>query len=571
MQKLRNLTVSLKLTILIIVAVIGLIIIVLTGYLGLKKTQMNMHNMYTNNVAAIQNINSSVLDNWKIQTRALHTIIITDPADLQQKYSDLQQYISDFETVWGQYKQNVSPDKKDAVAKTQQDWLTFKAAMLHVAELGKAGEKVQANAYYQTEGWPAMVKLRDDLFALNDAEMETMKKANDDNAIAAARSIYTMLITAVIIAALLVLFGIWLMKDIITPLKTMMDVCEKLSKGDYRLVKNTKPIRKDEFGKMATALLNAQLSVRKMVKMTQDSTADLSDSSGSLTATTEQLAQAANQTAVSITEVSKGTENQLSLTNQANNMVHEIAGSLEKASDNIKTVFSAAEDSSKTADEGSGNITRAVEQMNVIEQKTNDAVLVIGDLKEKSNQIGKIVELISSIAEQTNLLALNAAIEAARAGESGKGFAVVAEEVRKLAEESAQATGRITDLINSVQEKTNNAVSYMDTNSKEVAAGADIVSKAGESFKKISGMVENITQQVKTASDVMDNVSQNSQRIAGLVDNITKENKNTAEQTQTISAATEQQSASAEEMASASRQLSDMAEKLKAEVGKFTL
>ena len=107
----------------------------------------------------------------------------------------------------------------------------------------------------------------------------------------------------------------------------------------------------------------------------------------------------------------------------------------------------------------------------------------ISALGEKSKEIGNIVDTINQISEQTNLLALNAAIEAARAGEAGRGFAVVADEVRKLAEESGNATQQISNLIKSIRDEIDGAVKSMSENTAQVEEGSKGVSEAVKAFE----------------------------------------------------------------------------------------
>lgn len=123
--------------------------------------------------------------------------------------------------------------------------------------------------------------------------------------------------------------------------------------------------------------------------------------------------------------------------------------------------------------------------MKNITEQVSVSAQVVGNLGKRSDEIGQIVETISGIAAQTNLLALNAAIEAARAGEQGRGFAVVADEVRKLAEQSAEAAANISKLIITIQQDTNSAVESIENGNRGVKDGMESVMATGEAFRII--------------------------------------------------------------------------------------
>ncbi|MGL6015928.1 MAG: methyl-accepting chemotaxis protein [Selenomonadaceae bacterium] len=234
-------------------------------------------------------------------------------------------------------------------------------------------------------------------------------------------------------------------------------------------------------------------------------------------------------------------------------------------------VSQTADQTNNTASSGEQTIHQAVDQMNIIETKTNASVEAIHALDEKSGQIGQIIEVIAGIAGQTNLLALNAAIESARAGEAGRGFAVVAEEIRKLAEQSQTAAKQITALISEVQLNTNRAVTFMQQGKLEVDAGSTAVAGAGQSFSEITSMVQLMTKGIGQITAAITAVTSHSQTMVHAVETIHEESRQVSDQAQSISAASEEQSASLEEISGASHNLAKMAEELQRAIRAFKI
>jgi len=251
---------------------------------------------------------------------------------------------------------------------------------------------------------------------------------------------------------------------------------------------------------------------------------------------------------------------------------------MEKASNNIKQMVENAQTASNTVKEASNTASSGKEAADIavvkIEQLTdavNETAGVIQKLGQMSQQIGEITVTITSIADQTNLLALNAAIEAARAGEAGRGFAVVAEEVRKLAEGSAEAVRKIGGLIRSIQTETTRAVNSIDVSSKEVQEGKSQVIK-------ISDVLSGINVAAKSAAGVTNAIVEFGQQIIREVEEVVKGlnevvsiARESAATAQEVTASTEEQTASMEEMSASAQELERLSMDLLGSVSKFKL
>ncbi|MBC8079404.1 MAG: chemotaxis protein, partial [Gorillibacterium sp.] len=238
----------------------------------------------------------------------------------------------------------------------------------------------------------------------------------------------------------------------------------------------------------------------------------------------------------------------------------------------IETIQMAVRTAKLTSDksiEGNQVIDKAVSQMKSISMSVTGLAESVNGLGERSEEIGRIVGMIADIASQTNLLALNAAIEAARAGEHGRGFAVVAEEVRKLAEQSASSSSQITELVRLIQGETREVSATMKHSLTEVNEGLISIQSAGSGFYEINQSVGDVTTRIQEVAEQVQLMSAAVYKLSDtivLMAHVAKEN---SEGTHTVSAATEEQLASMEEIASSSSALSDMAEELQLLTSKF--
>lgn len=246
-----------------------------------------------------------------------------------------------------------------------------------------------------------------------------------------------------------------------------------------------------------------------------------------------------------------------------------MSAAIQEVAASSNEVTEQATNTSLAAKEGQKVVGKSVSQMQKVGHVTAEVQVAVDELEQGSKKIGEITNVISGIASQTNLLALNAAIEAARAGEQGRGFAVVAEEVRKLAEQSKEAAEQITSLINNNQTNINNAVKAMRAGTADVKDGIVIVTSAGETFTQIVGSINQVVTQIQEVSTTVEEMARGSQLILLNINQIENISKDNMSQSQSVSAATEEQTASSEQIASASQSLTQMAQDLQVVVSKF--
>jgi methyl-accepting chemotaxis protein len=234
-----------------------------------------------------------------------------------------------------------------------------------------------------------------------------------------------------------------------------------------------------------------------------------------------QVAAASSQLSATAEQLSQGSAEQASAIEETSSTLQETASMLEQNNANTKQAAGLSEQAKESADKGNNEMQEMMDS--------------IQEIKKSSDQISKIIKVIDDIAFQTNILALNAAIEAARAGEAGMGFAVVAEEVRNLAQRSAQAAKDTTAIIE---------------------ANIELSSKGVGIAEKVQAALTEITAQARKVSELMDEISAASQEQTQGVDQVNK----AMTQVETV---TQQNAANAEESASASEELSAQADNMR--------
>jgi len=315
-----------------------------------------------------------------------------------------------------------------------------------------------------------------------------------------------------------VLFGTLIGRSIARPVRELVSIAQSFGNGDFshRLEEG----RTDEFGELAAHFNQATTRLSQITGQLSGAIRTLAGHAGHLSGTARDLSQGARaqalQTAQSATAMSEMTKT-----------IGEVAG-------NALAAAEASQDAFTTATRGNQVVAETVVGMEKIAISVREAALLVNRLGTRSERIGDIVQTIEQIADQTNLLALNAAIEAARAGELGLGFAVVADEVRKLARSTTEATAEIAGMVRDIQSGMAESVRAMETGDAQVV---EEVRKAGEAREALEAIVaasnrgSDMVGRIATAAEQQ---SATAQQVASSVESIAEITRRTEAETEEV-------------------------------------
>ncbi len=456
-----------------------LLVVGVAGIWGIRQATQTAARMYDQDIIALNQIQDVRYKQLLLYRLILEARLSGDAFAAQDKFDAIDKitaHITEGLNAFG--KRSMSVEEKrlfdDYVAARKTFGIE---GLMPMRDFLSAENLEGADHHYKTAMVPKYEKVSETTnglidFYSNSAQSDRDKLGKLTNIVQA-----TSLVTIAVGLALSILLSLFIRRSIVQPAMELKRATEQFAKGD--LSGHASILGKDELAQVATSFNLMATEISTLI--------------GEIRVSAEEVSKASTRTAENSAEVLQTSDQQESLARDTAQASGELIKTTDHVGQNIATIVSAADQASTLARQGKDVVLAASRGIQSISDSVTDASRAVTTLGQHSEEIGRIVGVIKDIADQTNLLALNAAIEAARAGEQGRGFAVVADEVRKLAERTAKATGDISVTINTIQQETERTVSSMEQGRRQVDEGVSMATQAGEAIEAVNKAVNHVT------------------------------------------------------------------------------
>ncbi|MCP1132503.1 methyl-accepting chemotaxis protein [Paenibacillus polysaccharolyticus] len=368
-------------------------------------------------------------------------------------------------------------------------------------------------------------------------------------------------------AILLVIISYITLRRLLRTIPQLLSKIKQIEQGDLTVELDIKS--NNEIGQIATGLNSMVKKIQDMLKIVGNSAQVLNHSSNDLQSISSRTAVTMNDTSTAINEIANATNYQ---SIETENILRK-TGSLSSQIDEIAADAQAMGSMVQTSVDQSGQGLAVVEQLSKWSAENHSSTQsissIIQEIDQSRNEISSFVDTVKQIASQTNLLALNASIEAARAGEHGRGFAVVAEEVRKLAEQTAQATEEINKKVSVIEEKTSLSVEHTMRGMKIAEENTKSVEDTKQVFYNINKDLEELKLRMAQITNSTSSVHQHKDEIFQALEIISSTTEENSASTEEVSASTQEQLESIQQVADLSNQLNQLSAKLQEELSHF--
>lgn len=507
------------------IGVIGLLALGGSGYLNINGLQKNLGLLTQSQIMLRHQLEADMMHD-AIRSDVLKAILHqknSETAQIAETQKDLKDHTSNFQEMMSANGKTISvPATRQQFDKTQPFVTRYLQSAQSLLDKIAAGQESPELLQSFNQDFST---LETEMAKLSDAINHEASSLSAISEKAVQSAALTLAILGIIAASILMLFALLVIRKTTFPLQHLAKVAYAIeSSGNLTLRVNYD--RQDEIGRVAMAFDSLMGSMRNIVDAANDSALAVQNT----TETLKQRAEQGCQNASLQSEAASGIAS----------AIEQLTVSLAQVSEHASAALVIAEESGQKSAEGAEMAIRTASGMGSIADAVNNAATEISSLEQDAQKISMVVNVIKEIADQTNLLALNAAIEAARAGEQGRGFAVVADEVRKLAERTANSTQEIVAVIGKIQSAIQNAVSRMNTSVQQVGEGKALAQDTGNSVGAIQQGATRTSSMMHEIQTALSEQSSSSMEISRRVEQVAEFNNQSLEAARTTERETQE-------------------------------
>ncbi|HDR7228826.1 TPA: MCP four helix bundle domain-containing protein, partial [Bacillus cereus] len=570
---LQNLKVKYKLLALISLAVLGMVI---------------MSSVAINSINKIKHDTEVVVDDYQYSAILLEGMLRTqnsleynllelitasqnEVANKEGIIDNIEKDLKKYDSLLKEYDDgfNLSKQEDELFQKMKKSLPSYKDTYKKLFEKAKATNEPQMVNEFQKELKPKGIELAGYAVDLESYVSNLADQVFKDSQKMIDRSVITFIILVVVTTIVICIVSYIISKLIVAPLQTVSRMMERAKEGD--LTVHGEYTAKDELGILVSNFNEMIAGLRTNMQEVENNIQLLFQHADGVVSASEVSSSAAKKITMDIEEVANGAESQMQAMEQTAGAMEELTQGMQSIVNTSSSVNELSAQSALDAESGNKLMKQMIQQMDTIQNSVHSGVKQVETMKEQSEEIVKIIDVMQGITSQINLLALNAAIEAARAGESGRGFAIVADEVRKLAEQSSDSAKQIENLITQVMGTTNHTVHMMGKVDNEVQAGTQVVMHTEKVFGTITEKVQQVSEQIQTVSMSTDEIAASSEEISASAEDMAQISQRSSDRTDRVKESIQQQEKSVQEISVSIEHMHNAAGKLKQIVAQFTL